>query len=186
MIKSGTAPQMSLVKTWLSHAKSIPLSPHLLLSFTNAEARRAWPAIAEAIQYCDRWDNLTVLSPLGTLRRFGSVRGRLHSLHRLSITLLPGPGSDNHQIIDAFEFAPRLRKLELSDVSPKQLRLPWQQLTSMEFIHFSDDLLSLHSALQPLVHLTSLSIKYTGSTTYPPSLNPINLAHLTDLVIDMP
>lgn len=118
-ITSGSAPPGSLARTWISHANSIPLFPQIIFTGTSIEARRAWPAVAQAIQYCDRWETLSVTAPENMLHRFKSIRGRLHQLKVLSITLPPGYRY-NHKT-DVFDSAPQLHKVVINNLHLQQV-----------------------------------------------------------------
>ena len=192
-VSSNQAPTSTIVRSWLSHARSIPLSPHIHLEVTPSDARRAWPAIAEVIAYCDRWQNLVITSPISVLRSFNSVQGRLPSLEYLSIKL--HANESHHQCIEAFVLAPRLRRLhqQITGVL-SQIRLPWGQLTHLELdiecdydrLRFMEE--SLLSTFQELVGLIDLSLTCNCECRERRDipLIPVTLHHLQYLKIVLP
>jgi hypothetical protein len=71
-------------KLWLSRAISTSLSIRLDAGYYRvASAKRLWPAIAQLVQYCDRWKHFEVRLPESMLRRLHPVRCRLPWLESL-------------------------------------------------------------------------------------------------------
>nr|GAT49193.1 predicted protein [Mycena chlorophos] len=61
----------------------------------------------------------------------GPLRGQLASLHKLRLYCLSGRTPNSGQRLTVFDVAPKLEVLELVDLSPKDIALPWSQLTQL-------------------------------------------------------
>ncbi|KZP28110.1 hypothetical protein FIBSPDRAFT_948006 [Athelia psychrophila] len=182
-----TPPTPSMMRTWLSRAKSSPLHPNLHLIGTSAQTRRVWPAVAEMVLYCDRWETLFVAARgLGLLRRFKSVKNRLHTLKVLQI-IIPF-GNNFHQLVDAFEVAPRLREVHWYSTNlPPRLKLPWGQLTVLALMGERADLLILHWILRQSHNLSHLKLEFDQVLVPNDLLRTIALDHLIifDLAVSL-
>ncbi|KAF7973100.1 hypothetical protein HWV62_16204 [Athelia sp. TMB] len=186
-----TRPSPPLIRAWLSHARSIPLSPRFELDARPSVARLAWPAIAEVIAYCDRWEKLGISSPTGVLQRFQRVQGRLPLLEHLSIKIYPG---EMKKEIGAFKLAPRLRSVRLDSREPlSKIRLPWGQLTDLELEiestqpdspDMEDSLLHI---FRELASLACLTLRYFAQDRgHRHDIPPVTLPQLRTLVVSLP
>ncbi|KAF7969962.1 hypothetical protein HWV62_25514 [Athelia sp. TMB] len=172
----------SIVESWLSHAKSSPLSIRMKLRRTG-RVILAWPATSKAIQYCDRWKELDFFpASASILSRFGSVRHRLWWLEKLSLDII----NDHIEPIDIFEFSPRLRHVNLKSViKPSRLYLPWSQLETLEIlVGGMPHLLAILDLSINIVNLTLHSSK--NEILDQSSLGPFILHRLISLKVLMP
>jgi hypothetical protein len=126
-----------LVDVWLSRAISAPLSIRLDAQYNIlSSARRMWSTIALLIQYCDRWSHIELGLPSSMIRRLSSVRHRLLWLESLRIE------NQNQKSwpkeLDIFEYAPRLRALQLESGVPRDaFKVPWSQLRELD-VHYEN------------------------------------------------
>lgn len=81
----------SLMDLWLSHTLSSLLSICMTVSCRD-HACPIWPSISRIIQYCDRWQELSVHMSTSVLSRFGSIQYRLRLLEKYSFNLTNDDG----------------------------------------------------------------------------------------------
>ncbi|KAF8165655.1 hypothetical protein B0H34DRAFT_247254 [Crassisporium funariophilum] len=84
------------------------------------------PVLDVLVHHSERWQVLTIESSCITINALQRSRGRLSSLHTLTLDIGRFPGTS---VIDIFKDAPRLREVNITGHYPHALFLPWSQLT---------------------------------------------------------
>lgn len=116
-------------KAWFSRSGRYPLSI-ILGSRSDTFAPNAHIVLNDVLRHCDRWRDVALILPYTLLTHFSVVKGRLPLLENLLIsnTEFSWPYS-----MDAFQQAPRLRRmeLELNDAIPRSIEVPWHALTKL-------------------------------------------------------
>ncbi|KAF7974639.1 hypothetical protein HWV62_11634 [Athelia sp. TMB] len=146
-------------------------------------------ALALLAAHSDRWrvvhlDRL----PVHVLAHLEIVRGRLPALERLSVSTTAEDPEDTPTELTAFEFAPKLRSLEVKSQSYADvltrgaLALPWGALTRLTIDrHHARDLCAVLSLCENLEHLEAeLSSHVDGL------IPPVLLPRLRTLALELP
>ena len=179
------SPNESLVKTWLSRATSSPLSIRLNAENHDLPAvKRMRPAIAQLVQYCDRWKHLEIRLPPTIIPRLDLIRHRLPWLESLRIQTW------NHfppQRLDLFDYAPRLHNLRLDlGISPSRVTVPWNQLTQLD-VYFPNVTVCLETLQQApnlvkcIMHCSRWINEHVSTLSH--DMPVLRFPHLTSLYI---
>ncbi|KAF7984408.1 hypothetical protein HWV62_14454 [Athelia sp. TMB] len=169
----------SLAEAWLSRTKSSPLSIRMDVARDSSKCA-LWPAVAQVVQYCDRWRELDIEAPTSILCRMTPVRHRLCLLEKLTIDII----HDCEEHIKNFDYAPRLRWVKIkAAVHPLMLLLPWGQLDNLEIVVYRlAPLLAILELSSNIKHLAlENSPKYLDA--FPCTRQTVTLRHVASLRI---
>jgi hypothetical protein len=173
--------ELALTKTWLSRSGTLPLS---LAYQPPAHPKTEYqPVIDEVLAHSNRWRNLSITFTISSFSNLAAVRGRLHCLEKLEVSLR----GVQMQPVDAFETAPQLRSLSIdSDISLHFLTIPWVQLANLDitypgFGYPSRDCLDVLSRCPNLVTCSLVLQQGSAPVT---QCHPIELLHLRSLYLE--
>ncbi|KAE9407293.1 hypothetical protein BT96DRAFT_153091 [Gymnopus androsaceus JB14] len=137
----GTETRADLIlSTFVERSKSLPLNVQIRWRDIEDASEDAYKAMTLLLSTCHRWKKAVLdihsvlfyeISPI--------IMGRLLELEALKLNLNPPEKSfrDGQPIIDAFQFAPKLRDvcIEGMPYATRNMRLPWSQLTHLNAYH---------------------------------------------------
>lgn len=137
--------EVGCARAWLSRSGQCPLS--VSINTMPFEMSKTSVALELLVPECTRWHDVTFSPSPSEFGLLSQVRGNLPLLESLSLLHSIAPTS----IIDAFEIAPKLRRLTLSrPYKIVQMRVPWHQLTHCDMTtHNISDTLHVLSTLAP-------------------------------------
>lgn len=111
----------------LQRSRNAPLYLYVYAPFKEYD----WhPLIDALVPHSERIEELTIESSTITMNAFQTIKGRLPSLRKLTLSKVSRPCHASALVIDIFEHAPLLREVTFVRLYTHELMLPWPQLIS--------------------------------------------------------
>lgn len=140
--------QCSALCLWLQRSGRCPLDINLSIHEDGRFKAEIEFCLRVLNEHSNRWRTLNLYIPSQFLKYLQPARGCMQSLEHIKIMWEDQP-DESSIVIDAFEVAPSLRKVELFEES-SHYRLPWNKITECNLS------MSAHGALAAFRQMTAL------------------------------